>query len=34
MEKPRKYPPKPNLMRRADWQDLATINGLRKQVFG
>ena len=34
LEKGRKYPPKPCVMRGADWQDLATINGLRKQVFG
>ncbi|WP_233246041.1 transposase [Coraliomargarita sinensis] len=34
MEKGRKHPPKPNLLRGADWQDLATIQGLRKQVFG
>ncbi|PXA03150.1 transposase, partial [Coraliomargarita sinensis] len=33
-EKKRKYPPKPNLLRGADWQDLATIQGLRMQVFG
>jgi hypothetical protein len=34
LEKKRKYPPKPNLLRGADWQDLATIQGLRRQVFG
>ena len=34
MEKKRKYPPKPYLLRGADWQGLATIQGLRKQVFG
>ncbi len=34
LEKRRKYPPKPNLLRGADWQDLATIQGLKKQVFG
>jgi REP element-mobilizing transposase RayT len=34
MEKGRKYPPKVNPLRGADWQDLATIQGLRKQVFG
>jgi len=34
LEKGRKFPPKPNLLRGADWQDLATIQGLRKQVFG
>ena len=33
-EKKRKYPPKPNLLRGADWHDLATIQGMRKQVFG
>ena len=33
-EKGRRYPPKVNRMRGADWQDLATINGLRRQVFG
>jgi len=33
-EKRRKYPPKVNRMRGADWQDLATIQGLRKAVFG
>ncbi|MFO8028103.1 MAG: transposase [Opitutales bacterium] len=34
MENRRKYPPKVNPLRGADWQDLATIQGLRKQVFG
>lgn len=34
LEKGRKHPPKPNLLRGADWQGLATINGLRKKVFG
>jgi hypothetical protein len=34
MEKGRKYPPKVNPLRGADWQDLATIQGLRKKVFG
>jgi len=34
MENSRKYPPKVNPLRGADWQDLATIQGLRKQVFG
>lgn len=34
LEKKRKFPPKPNLLRGADWKNLATINGLRKQVFG
>jgi len=33
-EKGRKYPPKVHPLRGADWQDLATIQGLRKQVFG
>lgn len=33
MEKGRKHPPKPNLLRGADWQGLATIHRLRKQVF-
>lgn len=30
----RKYPPKVNPLRGADWQGMATIRGLRKQVFG
>jgi hypothetical protein len=34
LEKRRKYPPRPKLLRGADWQGLATINGLRRQVFG
>ncbi|MFU8848789.1 MAG: transposase, partial [Opitutales bacterium] len=34
MEKRRKYPLKPKLLRGADWQGLAIIQGLRKQVFG
>ncbi|MFO8026140.1 MAG: transposase [Opitutales bacterium] len=34
LEKGRKHPPKPNLLRGADWQGLASINGLRKQPFG
>ena len=33
-EKGRKHPPKVNPLRGADWQDLATLQGLRKQVFG
>ena len=33
-EKGRKYQPKVNLLQGADWQDLATIQGLRKKVFG
>ncbi len=34
VEKGRKYPPKANVLRGADWQDLACIRGLRKSVFG
>lgn len=34
LEKRRKFPPKPNLLRGADWQNLATIQSLRRQVFG
>ena len=34
LEKGRKYPPKVHPLRGADWQGLATIQGLRKQVFG
>jgi len=34
LEKKRKYPPRPNPLRGADWQDLATIQGLRAKVFG
>jgi len=33
-QKGRKYPPKVKPLRGANWQDLATIQGLRKQVFG
>jgi hypothetical protein len=33
-EQGRKFPPKVNALRGADWQDLATIRGLRKKVFG
>jgi len=33
-EKGRKYPPRINVLRGADWEDLATIQGLRKRVFG
>jgi REP element-mobilizing transposase RayT len=32
--KGRKHPPKPKLLRGADWQGLAIIHGLRRQVFG
>jgi len=34
LEKGRKYLPETNLLRGADWQGLATIQGLRKKVFG
>jgi hypothetical protein len=34
MDRGRRYPPKVHLLRGADWQGLATIHGLRKQVFG
>jgi len=34
LEKRRKHPPKVKPLRGADWQDLATIQALRKQVFG
>lgn len=34
MERRRKYPPKVNPLKGADWGDLAVIQGLRKQVFG
>jgi hypothetical protein len=34
LEKKRKHPPKAHLLRGADWQGLATIQGLRKGVFG
>jgi len=33
LEKKRKFPPKPKNLRGADWEGLATINGIRKQVF-
>jgi len=33
-EKGRKYPPKVNVLRGANWDGLATIQGLRKKVFG
>ena len=33
-EKGRKYPPRVHLLRGADWQGLAMIQGLRKSVFG
>ena len=33
VEKGRRYPPKVNTLRGADWQDLACIQGLRKAVF-
>jgi hypothetical protein len=34
MQKGRKYPPKVNVLRGADWQDMACIQGLRQSVFG
>ena len=34
LETGRKYPPKPKLLKGADWQGLATMRGLRAQVFG
>jgi putative transposase len=34
VDKGRKYPPKANLLRGADWHGLACIQGLRKSVFG
>jgi REP element-mobilizing transposase RayT len=34
IEKGRKYPPKVNRMRGANWGGLATIQGLRREVFG
>jgi hypothetical protein len=34
LKKGRKYPPKVHPLRGADWQGLATIQGLRKRVFG
>jgi len=33
MERQRRYPPKVNPMKGAEWGDLAVIQGLRKQVF-
>jgi len=33
-EKGRKYPPKVHPLRGTDWDGLATIQGLRKRVFG
>ena len=33
VEKGRRYPPKVNPLRGADWQDLACIQGLRKAVL-
>ncbi|MFU8847495.1 MAG: transposase [Opitutales bacterium] len=33
-EKNRKHSPRPNLLLGADWQGMAVIQGLRKQVFG
>lgn len=33
IEKGRKYPPKPNLMKGAEWGGLATIQRLRRGVF-
>ena len=34
IQKGRKYPPKANPMKGADWGGLTTIQGLRRQVFG
>ncbi len=34
LQKNRKFPPRANAMRGADWQGLATIQALRKHVFG
>lgn len=34
MERRRKYPPKVNAMKGADWGDLAVIQGIRRNVFG
>lgn len=34
LERNRRYPPKVNAMRGADWGNLAVIQGLRRQVFG
>jgi hypothetical protein len=33
-ERGRKHPPRPSMLRGADWQGLATIHGLRNKVFG
>ena len=33
-ERGRKYPPKSNFLKGADWGDLAVIRGLRRKVFG
>lgn len=33
LEKKRKFPPKPHLLKGAEWQNLAVIKGLRKAVF-
>jgi len=34
LKKQRKYPPKPTLLRGADWGGLMTMQGLRRRVFG
>ena len=34
LDRGRKHPPKANLLKGADWGDLAVIRGLRRQVFG
>jgi len=34
LERQRRYPPKVNVLKGAEWGDLAVIRGLRKQVFG
>jgi REP element-mobilizing transposase RayT len=34
LKQQRKYPPKPRLLRGANWGGLVTMQGLRKQVFG
>jgi len=34
LEKGRKYPPKVNPLRGADWKGLTIIRGLRKEIFG
>ncbi len=34
LERSRKYPPKANALRGADWGDLSVLRGLRRQVFG